>query len=306
MIANGNYPTMITPYDEYGNIDFSAVMALTEWYWTQGCAGVFSVCQSSEAFYLTLKERIALNKTVVKCAGELNKRDKSKHFTVVASGHISECRDAQAEELTALWETGPDAVILITNRLDIGNTSEKKWCEDLHMLLDVLPKEIKLGLYEAPVPYKRLLSARMLAECAKDGRFVFFKDTSCNMATIKNRCDILRGSNLKLFNANAQTLSVSLACGASGYCGIMSNFLPSLINRICADYSEKGGSDIQDFIGLAAFTEYLNYPVTAKYFLNKYAGIAMRLESRSRRLKELPDYDCFVIDSMYRAAQRYE
>ncbi|MBE6613664.1 MAG: dihydrodipicolinate synthase family protein, partial [Ruminococcaceae bacterium] len=38
----GAYPVMITPYNTDGTVDYGAVRALTEWYYREGCAGIFA------------------------------------------------------------------------------------------------------------------------------------------------------------------------------------------------------------------------------------------------------------------------
>ena len=38
-------------------------------------------------------------------------------------------------------------------------------------LLEKLPKDAKLGLYECPHPYKRLVTTKILDWCLKTGRF---------------------------------------------------------------------------------------------------------------------------------------
>lgn len=304
MIINGNYPAMITNYLPDGSIDYNSVEKLTEWYWEKGCAGVFATCQSSEIFYLSLKERITLAEKVVNKVKELNAREVRGYFSVVASAHVSDGFEAQVEELTAISELKPDAVVFITNRLDISKRGEDYWCEDLDRLIAALPKEIPLGLYEAPMPYKRLLTDKMLRHCVGTGRFEFVKDTCCDAAVIKRRLGIIKGSKVKLFNANAQTLLTSMKDGAHGYCGIMSNFHPEIINYICEHPLDPKADEVEDFFCLAAFTEALHYPVIAKYNLIKYNNIGKSLYSRSCRINELPDYDKDVIDRMAAFAKR--
>lgn len=304
MIVNGNYPAMITQYLPDGSIDFEAVKQLTEWYWKKGCAGVFSTCQSSEIFFLSLKERIALAKTVIDKAKELNDRKERGYFSVAASAHVSDGFDAQVEELTAIARLKPDAVVLITNRLDISKRGEDSWCEELDKLMNALPHDIPLGLYEAPIPYKRLLTEKMLKHCVETGRFVFIKDTCCNAEVIKKRLEIINGSSIKLFNANAQTLLTSIKNGAHGYCGIMSNFHPEIVNYICEKPYDTKAEEVEDFFCLGAFTEFLNYPVTAKYHLLKFENIGKSLCSRSCRINELPAYDMDIIDRMNAFAKR--
>ena len=64
-IANGVWPTMITPFREDGKIDYSMVEKLVEWYIERGVAGIFAVCQSSEMFFLTPDERRELAAFIV-------------------------------------------------------------------------------------------------------------------------------------------------------------------------------------------------------------------------------------------------
>ncbi len=57
---------------------------------------------------------------------------------------------------------------------------------------------------------------------------MLLKDTSCDLDCIKEKLAVLKGSEIKLFNANAATLLDSLKCGANGYMGVMANFHPAL------------------------------------------------------------------------------
>ena len=81
------------------------------------------MCQSSEIFYLTLEEKVELNRQVYTRAKELEKEHGTK-FTVVSSGHTSDTIEDQAKELNAIWQSGTDALILITNRLDPNNEGD--------------------------------------------------------------------------------------------------------------------------------------------------------------------------------------
>ena len=110
------FPTMITPYNLDGSIDYDTARKYVDWYFENGMNGIFAVCQSSEIFYLTLEERVALNRIVYERAKELE-RESGRQFTVVSSGHVSYTIEEQARELNAIWDSGTDVLILITNRL---------------------------------------------------------------------------------------------------------------------------------------------------------------------------------------------
>ena len=282
-VVKGVYPTMITPYQN-GRIDEAAVRALVRFYWEAGCDGIFAVCQSSEIFYLSLAERVMLTRLVLAEARALAAADKSRPpMMIVASGHVSDDPTAQVEELNAIAAEGPDAIILISNRMDIANTCDENWIAETEKLIAALPADMPLGVYECPKPYKRLMSKNMLEWCAKSGRFYFVKDTCCDAALIKERLEVCRGTQLEIFNANAQTLLETLRAGAAGYCGVMANFHPELYVQLYHKLPWEGetASLLQDFLCLSATTEALTYPCCAKDYLNRFRGIPMEIFARS-------------------------
>ncbi len=287
----GVFPTMITPYTRDNQVDYQGVEALVEWYWKKGCDGIFAVCQSSEILYLSLQERVAIAKCVVEKAKRLAAQDTSRApMRIIVSGHVSDTFDDQVEELNALAATGTDALILISNRLDIENTSEDKWIEDLHKLMARLPADMPLGVYECPKPYKRLLTPKMLKACKDTGRFAFIKDTCCDAQTLKERADILANSDLGLYNANAQTYLESIRGGADGYCGVMANFHPEVYSWLFRNQNDEKAELVQAALCMAAFTECFAYPATAKYYLKEYEGLDINAFSRAVDERLITDY----------------
>lgn len=296
----GVYPTMITPYRKNGEVDDTAVEALTEWYWKRGCDGIFADCQSSEIQFLTLDERVNILHTVMQKVYALAAQDPFRpRMTVVASGHVSDGFEDQVRELNAIAAEKPDALILISNRMDIANTSDEAWIADTERLIAQLPAEMPLGIYECPKPYKRLLTEKMLRWCVENGRFYFVKDTCCDADLIRSRLNICKGSHLKLFNANAQTLLETVRAGVYGYCGVMANFHPDLYTRLLkGDLNSADASLLQDFLGLAATVEGQTYPCCAKYYLNRFEGVAMEPDARSADVRNLTAYQKSCVDQL--------
>lgn len=289
------FTTMITPFDQNGRVDYDTAVKYVDWYFENGLSGIFAICQSSEIFYLTLEERVELNRRVYARAKELE-RASGIPFTVVSSGHVGDTIDEQIKELNAVWQSGTDALILITNRLDPKNEGDDVFIANAERVLAALPKDVKLGFYECPYPYKRLVTPKILDWCLKTDQFYYMKDTCCNAATIAERCKQLKGSHFQLLNANAQTLLESMRSGAQGYCGIMCNYHPRLYAWLGEHYEKDPirAEQVQAFLGTFAFTEGgLPYPLTAKYHMN-LCGISTENIARSRRSEEMTDYakDC--------------
>ena len=160
--------------------------------------------------------------------------------------------------------------------------------------MSLLPQDIDLGLYECPLPYKRLVTEKILSWCVETGRFRYMKDTCCNIDTIKKRLKVLEGSDFQLLNANCQTLLESMRSGGSGYCGIMSNFHPELYTWLINNYLDPKADKLQALLGTIGFTEQgLPYPLTAKYHMC-LEGIKTENIARNRSSDELTGYvkDC--------------
>ena len=285
------FPTMITPYKSDGTIDYETAEKYVQWYYEKGCNGVFAICQSSEIFFLSLEERIKLNSVVWNKAKQIEKIS-GKPFTVVSSGHVSDSLEDQIKELCMVAESGTDALILITNRLDINNEGDDVWIANAEKLLAALPKDIKLGLYECPSPYKRLVTPKILKWCLETGRFYYMKDTCCDATVIAERNEILKDSDFRLLNANCQTLLSSLQSGGKGYCGIMCNFHPELYVWLCSNFQSdpQKAQIVQNLIGTVGYTEIgMPYPLTAKYSMC-LEGIETVNYARNRDSAELTDY----------------
>ena len=88
----GIIPVMLTPFTDQGDIDYPGLARLIEWYLAHGADALFAVAQSSEMQYLTLAERAALGRFVVK--------EVAGRVPVVVSGHISDDPFSQIEELS--------------------------------------------------------------------------------------------------------------------------------------------------------------------------------------------------------------
>lgn len=301
------FTTMITPYGADGRIDFETVEKYVDWYFENGLDGIFAICQSSEIFKLSLEERVLLNKAVYDRAKSLERKNNRK-FTVISSGHISDTIEGQVEELNAVFESGSDCLIWITNRLDINNEGDDVFIKNAERLLKRLPEKARLGLYECPYPYKRLVTPKILDWCLSTGRFDYMKDTSCDMRILRERAMQLEGSSFKLLNANCQTLLESVRGGCDGYCGIMCNFHPELYSQLRE--FEQSNSDraelLQSVIGTFGFIENaLPYPLTAKYNMN-LCGMPTLNIARNRKSEELTEYGKRCVEQMKFATDNIE
>lgn len=264
---DGIVAVMLTPFDAKGAVDAASLSRLVDWYIANGVDVLFAVCQSSEVLHLSLEERVAISRFVVGHA--------AGRVPVISSGHIGPTREEQLAELTAIAATGPDALVLITNRLDPDNQGEAAFRENLDWLLARLPADLPLGLYECPAPYRRLLSESELAYCAGTGRFVIFKDVCCDLGRIERRVRLVAGSPLAIINANGTIALEAMKVGSKGYSGVFTNIHPDLyawMYRSWRTYPALA-EELSAFLAVASVSELMGYPAIAKLYLQKLGTI---------------------------------
>lgn len=282
-LPRGVWPVMLTPLTDSGAIDWNSLDRLVDWYLAAGVSGLFAVCLSSEMYQLSNDERLALARYVgQRAAGKV---------PVVATGTFGGPVAEQARFVEKIFDVGLAGVVVVTNQLAAQDEPDSAWKKRAEDLMS-LTKEIPLGLYECPVPYKRLLSAELLQWAAGSGRFVFHKDTACAMEPIRAKLAAVKGTPFRWFNANCATLLASLQAGGDGYSGIAANYMPELYTWLCANYAKQPelAQRLQRFLSIADAVVRHKYPASAKHFLVEagvFASPHCRLENPAMTEEDL-------------------
>ncbi|WP_038180027.1 dihydrodipicolinate synthase family protein [Vibrio rhizosphaerae] len=296
----GIVPVMLTPFTDQNEIDYKGLEKLIDWYIANGADALFAVCQSSEMLFLSLEERVALSRFVVDYT--------NGRVPVISSGHISPAIDDQITELTAMAATGIDALVLVTNRLDPDNQGTQTFLSHLNTLMDAIPADMPLGLYECPAPYRRLLTDEEIQFCADSGRFVVLKDVSCDLETVKRRVQLTKQSPLAIINANAAIAYEAMQHGSKGFSGVFTNFHPDLYHWLYhhASQAPEFAQQLSWFLSLSAVTETLGYPKNAKVF-HQRLGTFSSVHSRVTNDDVLEKYWglSVILDQIAASAQAY-
>lgn len=263
-LSGGLWPVMLTPFLENNQVDYDGLRTLTDFYIRTGAQGLFSNCLSSEMFQLTSEERLRVIRTVIETV--------QSKVPVVASGTFGSDLKKCSEFIKQVYDTGVDAVIVITNQLVQMEQSDEVFKRNIELLLK-LTGDIPLGLYECPDPYKRLLSPELMRWMGQTGRFLYHKDTSCDPVAIRSKLQAIQGTKLALYNANTITALTSMEDGAKGISPIGANLYPELYTFLISEFELKGNTRI-----LAQLNAQLDmmdaivdqgYPFSAKFFLQQ-------------------------------------
>jgi len=272
----GFIPVMLTPFKDNGAVDYVALTRLTEMYLRAGAAGVFANCLSSEMFELSGEERLAIIRHVVETVDGA--------VPVVATGTFGGPVEKQADFVKRVYDTGTSAVIAITSLLADADEPDAVFNERVFNLLDQT-KNIPLGFYECPVPYKRLLSAEQLHHFAATGRVIYHKDTCLNLDMVKQKLEASKiNPAFGLYDAYMVHAVESLKAGSAGLSCIQGNFFPELIVWLCDHYADESRQHevamVQEFLTENMDVMHNVYPVIAKYYLTKRG---LKISTTTRR-----------------------
>ncbi len=294
-LPGGLWPVMITPFKPNNNLDLDGVRKVTDMYLAAGASGMFANCLSSEMFQLTREERLELTKTVVgHCKGKV---------PVVATGSFYNSGNENAEFIKEIYGLGAEAVILISSILAEPEDGE----EVLKQRIEEIMKktgDIPLGIYECPVPYKRVISPDMMKWLSETDRFFYFKDTSCDAGAIKKKLDKISG-NFQLYNADTPTALESLRDGAKGISPISGNFYPELYSHFLKLFKAGDDEALESLNTKLTVMDKVTddfYPWSAKLFLEK-RGMDISTNTRIPMTK-MAAKDKIILDALHKMFQQ--
>lgn len=265
---------MLTPFTPDMAVDVPCLRQLTEFYLEQGAVGLFANCLSSEMYELSSEERLLVIDTVVKqVAGRV---------PVVATGTLGGSIEEMASFSNQVYALGVDAVIILNNQFVTEAESDEEFLARLHAWLDLTPG-IPFGIYECPIPYKRLISLPVLEDLLATGRLCYHKDTSLALSAVEAKINAGRGHIFGVYDAYIEHAVASLQAGSMGLSCIQGNYFPDLIVELCRAPEE--GQRIQEFMCKHMELMHTAYPTSAKYVLASL-GFPIGLETR-REVGEL-------------------
>lgn len=278
-------PVMITPFNLKAKVDLDVVSNLVDFYLAAGVKGFFANCLSSEMYSITEDERLELTQHIVRYV--------NGRVPVVATGSFGLTVNDKAEFTKKIYDTGIDAVILITGHYANVEDSDEVLLKNFERMLK-LTGNIPLGMYECPAPYKRIIGPDVFKTLLSANRLVYHKDTSIDLEKVKAKIDIVKEtkSNLEFFDAHSPNAMYSLQMGAKGMSSISGNFYPEILVWMVNNANDPSKLEevkwLQSEISRVDPLIHIAYPMSAKYFLRK-RGLPVRTISRATALELTPD-----------------
>jgi 4-hydroxy-tetrahydrodipicolinate synthase len=277
-------PVMITPFNLQARVDLDVVNNLIDFYLAAGVKGFFANCLSSEMYSITEHERLELTGHIVRYV--------KGRVPVVATGSFGLTINDKAEFTKKIYDTGIDAVILITGHYANIDDNDDVLLKNFDRMFK-LTGNIPLGMYECPAPYKRIIGPGVFRTLLSANRMVYHKDTSIGLEKVKGKLDIIKetGSGIEFFDAHTPNAMYSLQMGAKGMSSISGNFYPEIlvwmVNHANDPAKQEEVKWLQAEISRVDPLIHIAYPMSAKYFLRK-RGLPVRTISRATALELTP------------------
>ncbi len=255
---NGIWPVMVTPYDDQLQIEVEVYREMVEWFLSFEIGGIYANCQSSEMYELSEAERLLLIGETVKTVKGRAPVAVTGNFGVRIEEHIEFCEKAA--------DLGADVVMLT---VPTGYDDDERL--KTYFLTIAEQTTMPLGLYECPFPRKYHLGLDLIKTLAESGRFIAYKETSCNLPKIKQVIEIVRDTPLALLQANVPYLLASMRAGAAGSMNIVANWLPDLTTEVA---KRSVGHDpladqLQDILCAMEMAQRSVHPTGVKYLMSK-------------------------------------
>lgn len=254
---DGAWPILLTGFDENDELDLSAVGELLDFYEALGIPGVLALGQASEMLHLSDEERFRVADFVA--------NHPRRNLTIAMVGNFGATLEQQARSLDRIFDLGADIVVVALALLP----SAEGLGAQLFDLTRMVAPNARLGVYEIPEPEHRLLSADEVGAVAASGRYHFMKETSREPAIFSAKLKAAAHTNLKIFQANLQTLPPTMEAGANGFCGWMPIVAPELCAQVC-DMSLPAALRRRAHDKLMAFNDVMvahGFPASAKHIL---------------------------------------
>lgn len=285
MSDNKFVPVMITPFNLKAKVDLDVVSNLVDFYLAAGVKGFFANCLSSEMYSITEDERLELTQHIVRYV--------NGRVPVVATGSFGLTINDKAEFTKKIYDTGIDAVILITGHYANVEDSDEILLKNFERMFK-LTGNIPLGIYECPAPYKRIVGPDVFETLLSANRLVYHKDTSIDLEKVKAKLDIVKETknSLEFYDAHSPNAMYSLQMGAKGMSSISGNFYPEILVWMVNNANNTDKREevkwLQAEISRVDPLIHIAYPMSAKYFLRK-RGLPVRTISRATALELTPD-----------------
>ena len=268
-VFTGAATALITPMNEDGSVNFERLSSLVDEQIKGGIDALVICGTTGEKSTLGYEEHVKVIETAAKAnAGRVPLIAGTGSNDTVYS--VGLCADAE--------KAGADAFLMVTPYYN--KTSQRGLVAHYNYIADRVNKPIIL--YNVPSRTGVAIKPETYRELSKHPNIVATKEANGDLASVA-KTRYLCGDDLDFYSGNDDQTVPIMSLGGIGVISVMSNFLPSVMHEICAEYlngNTRESAELQiKYTGLmnALFSDVNPIPVKAAMNLLGLAAGPCRL-----------------------------
>lgn len=268
-VFTGAATALITPMNEDGSVNFERLYSLVDEQIKGGIDALVICGTTGEKSTLGYEEHVKVIETAAKAnAGRVPLIAGTGSNDTVYS--VGLCADAE--------KAGADAFLMVTPYYN--KTSQRGLVAHYNYIADRVNKPIIL--YNVPSRAGVAIKPETYKELSKHPNIVATKEANGDLASVA-KTRYLCGDDLDFYSGNDDQTVPIMSLGGIGVISVMSNFLPSVMHKICAEYlngNTREAAELQiKYTGLmnALFSDVNPIPVKAAMNLLGLAAGPCRL-----------------------------
>ena len=268
-VFTGAATALITPMNEDGSVNFERLSSLVDEQIKGGIDALVICGTTGEKSTLGYDEHVKVIETAAKAnAGRVPLIAGTGSNDTVYS--VGLCADAE--------KAGADAFLMVTPYYN--KTSQRGLVAHYNYIADRVNKPIIL--YNVPSRAGVAIKPETYKELSKHPNIVATKEANGDLASVA-KTRYLCGDDLDFYSGNDDQTVPIMSLGGIGVISVMSNFLPQVMHKICADYlngNTREAAELQiKYTGLmnALFSDVNPIPVKAAMNLLGLAAGPCRL-----------------------------
>lgn len=254
-VFTGAATALITPMNKDGSVNFERLFSLVDEQVRGGIDALVICGTTGEKSTLNYEEHVRVIETAAKAnAGRVPLIAGTGSNDTVYS--VGLCEDAE--------KAGADAFLMVTPYYN--KTSQRGLVAHYNYIADRVNKPIIL--YNVPSRTGVAIKPETYKELAKHPNIVATKEANGDLSAVA-KTRYLCGDELDIYSGNDDQAVPIMSLGGIGVISVLSNFLPDVMHKMCADYlsgKTKSAADMQiKYTGLmnALFSDVNPIPVKA-------------------------------------------
>ncbi len=254
-VFTGAATALITPMNKDGSVNFERLSSLVDEQVKGGIDALVICGTTGEKSTLNYEEHVRVIETAAKAnAGRVPLIAGTGSNDTVYS--VGLCEDAE--------KAGADAFLMVTPYYN--KTSQRGLIAHYNYIADRVNKPIIL--YNVPSRTGVAIKPETYKELAKHPNIVATKEANGDLSAVA-KTRYLCGDELDIYSGNDDQAVPIMSLGGIGVISVLSNFLPDVMHKMCADYlsgNTKSAADMQiKYTGLmnALFSDVNPIPVKA-------------------------------------------